>query len=67
MQRSTYLKRNNLGQIPTQRAIGTREIANVLKLVHLVHENEQLVIDAIQRLGENLKRLTGGAGLPAEE
>ncbi len=51
---------NNLGQIPTQRAIGTGKIMNFTKLIDFVEYNVQLVVHTDQRIGQNGQCFPGG-------
>ena len=53
---------DHLGEVPAQGPIGAGEVADVRKLIDLVHQDQQLVRDAVQRLREDRHGLAGRAG-----
>ena len=57
------LRLDHLREIPAQRPVRPREIADIREEIHLVHHDQELVRDAGKRLRKDRQALARGARL----
>mmetsp|Transcript_118366 Transcript_118366/g.166352 ORF Transcript_118366/g.166352 Transcript_118366/m.166352 type:complete len:290 (+) Transcript_118366:440-1309(+) len=56
------LARNHLGQCPAERSIGARKVHAAVKLVHLVEDDDKLVVQPSHGSRQHIQRLTRCTG-----
>mmetsp|Transcript_132984 Transcript_132984/g.425345 ORF Transcript_132984/g.425345 Transcript_132984/m.425345 type:complete len:393 (+) Transcript_132984:442-1620(+) len=61
------LPTDDLGERPTQSAIGTCKVHAVVQLVHLIEHNQELVVQSRERFRQHLQGLSGGTWLVGVE
>mmetsp|Transcript_28506 Transcript_28506/g.74194 ORF Transcript_28506/g.74194 Transcript_28506/m.74194 type:complete len:393 (+) Transcript_28506:406-1584(+) len=61
------LPTDDLGECPTQSAVGTRKVDAIVQLVHLIEHNQELVVQSRERFRQHLQGLSCGAWLVGVE